>query len=210
MAEAATALRQATGRIDDELRQGFTPDANNVDRWLQIAVIGADPARAAELGARIEAGIDGFSERSEAVAWYVAGVLALLRGRADAAHAAATALTQWLDAPATSPRTVAGFGALGELIAVAGRIDASPEPGDHPKDLGPLGVLDGRSLAPPVTAWSSTPSTPERRPTIWRRARVPPGRSLRHALSHDVLARVAHLGCSLSSRRRSQWTPTSW
>lgn len=123
VAEVATALRQATGHIDDALRQGFTPDANNVDRWLQIALIGADPASAAELGARIEAGIEGFSERSEVVAWYVAGVLALLRGQADAARAAATALTQWLDVPATSPRTVAGYGALGELIAATAAAD---------------------------------------------------------------------------------------
>lgn len=119
IAEVVAAVGTATGWIGTALARGYVPDANTVDRWLQIVLVGGDGPSASMLATQVTAGIPGFDDRGPATRWYIHGLLALLREDADGATAAADSLHGWLEAPATSPRELAAYGELHGMLEAA-------------------------------------------------------------------------------------------
>lgn len=124
--EVAATMRRTANRVRDALSHGFVLGPRIIDRWLEIAIIGGDPATAAVVVETIGRGVDGLDERGEAVSWFLAGLRALLQGQRSGASEAAAALGQWLDAPSTPPATATSLAGLDALVAAtaAGDQDA--------------------------------------------------------------------------------------
>lgn len=91
-------------------------DSFDIDRWLEIAIIGADPVAAATIVDLIARGVVDLESRGETVEWFLAGLRALLQGDRGAAATAAESLGRWLEAPATDPSTARYLAGLDLLI----------------------------------------------------------------------------------------------
>ncbi|HVF15102.1 MAG TPA: hypothetical protein VM942_10910 [Acidimicrobiales bacterium] len=121
--EVLATMRRTSKRVRDALGHGFVLEPHTADRWLEISIIGGDPATAATIGAAVERGLDGLDTRGEVVSSFMAGLLALLRGQRAAAGKAAEALSRGLDDPSTSPATATSCAGLDALVAATARGD---------------------------------------------------------------------------------------
>jgi hypothetical protein len=114
--DVVASMRQAVTWMREAIAKGFEVGATNIDRWLEIAIIGGDPAAAATVVDLIDRGVVDLGKDREAEGWFLAGLRALLQGDRDAATNAAESLRRWLDAPDTAPFAAQSLAGLDLLI----------------------------------------------------------------------------------------------
>lgn len=117
--EVVATMRRTNGRLGAALGHGFVVGPHFVDRWIEIAIIGGDAPAAAAVADAVDRGIEGLDQRGGPARWFLAGLVALLRGETSAANEAADALGRSLDDPSTAPAVATAFTGLAALVGAA-------------------------------------------------------------------------------------------
>ena len=122
LADVVATVGRTCERIRHALARGLVPGPRIVDLWLEIALVGADPAGTAAISERLRRGdVPGLSTRGEVAQWFLVGLRALVDGDDKAAVEAADALGLWLGDPGTAPADASAFAASDLLIGATAR-----------------------------------------------------------------------------------------